>query len=230
MGGNTAFRSSFYLRRINQGWIAPIRSFSFDDSLQTVVWPVPAKGITSARSKVRSGSPYSPHGRAIDSYSSAAGDRRLEDPSFFIPAHDLRSWSPNWSNAAYDDRPTNEASGNWPEGICIWASEDTKQNNKRIRNLQFQGGRYLRLAGPDSQREELRFRTEADFNKYLTDPFGEVIRRRAAVSHVLVLLTGKMQASFRNIGSIPRRIIVSEAWYAGLLMSSTKYLRDTAMN
>ena len=36
---------------------------------------------------------------------------------------------------------------------------------------------------PDSQREELRFKSEQEFNKYLTDPFWDDIRKRAAVSH-----------------------------------------------
>lgn len=45
------------------------------------------------------------------------------------------------------------------------------------------GGGILDWRVPDSQREELRFETEADFNKYLTDPFWEDIRRRAAKSH-----------------------------------------------
>ncbi|KNG91455.1 hypothetical protein ANOM_000047 [Aspergillus nomiae NRRL 13137] len=46
-----------------------------------------------------------------------------------------------------------------------------------------QGGGILDWRIPDSQREELRFKTEADFNKYLTDPFWEEIRIRAAKSH-----------------------------------------------
>ncbi|KAK2871593.1 hypothetical protein FQN49_003025 [Arthroderma sp. PD_2] len=46
-----------------------------------------------------------------------------------------------------------------------------------------QGGGILDWRIPDSQREELRFKTEADFNKYLTDPFWEEIRRSAAKSH-----------------------------------------------
>ncbi|KAE8147929.1 hypothetical protein BDV25DRAFT_131670 [Aspergillus avenaceus] len=41
-----------------------------------------------------------------------------------------------------------------------------------------QGGGILDWRLSDSQREELRFRSEADFNKYLTDPFGEEIRKR----------------------------------------------------
>lgn len=36
---------------------------------------------------------------------------------------------------------------------------------------------------PDSQREDLRFKTEQDFNKYLTNPIWDDIRKRAAVSH-----------------------------------------------
>ncbi|KDB23753.1 hypothetical protein H109_04315 [Trichophyton interdigitale MR816] len=46
-----------------------------------------------------------------------------------------------------------------------------------------QGGGFLDWRIPDSQNEELRFRSEADFNKYLTDPFWEEIRTRAAKSH-----------------------------------------------
>ncbi|KAL3468864.1 kinase-like protein [Aspergillus californicus] len=45
------------------------------------------------------------------------------------------------------------------------------------------GGGILDWRVPDSQREELRFETEADFNKHLTDPFWEAIRRDAAKSH-----------------------------------------------
>ncbi|EGE08674.1 hypothetical protein TEQG_07633 [Trichophyton equinum CBS 127.97] len=46
-----------------------------------------------------------------------------------------------------------------------------------------QGGGFLDWRIPDSQSEELRFKSEADFNKYLTDPFWEEIRIRAAKSH-----------------------------------------------
>ncbi|KAK2809485.1 hypothetical protein FQN50_003753 [Emmonsiellopsis sp. PD_5] len=45
------------------------------------------------------------------------------------------------------------------------------------------GGGILDWRIPDSQREELRFSTESEFNKYLTDPFWDEIRKRAAVSH-----------------------------------------------
>lgn len=45
------------------------------------------------------------------------------------------------------------------------------------------GGGILDWRIPDSQREELRFSTESEFNKYLTDPFWNEIRKRAAVSH-----------------------------------------------
>lgn len=45
------------------------------------------------------------------------------------------------------------------------------------------GGGILDWRVPDSQREELRFETEADFNKYLTDPFWKDIQTRAAKSH-----------------------------------------------
>lgn len=46
-----------------------------------------------------------------------------------------------------------------------------------------QGGGILDWRIPDSQREELRFKTEADFNKYLSLFFWEDIRKRAAKSH-----------------------------------------------
>ncbi|PGG99930.1 hypothetical protein AJ79_08367 [Helicocarpus griseus UAMH5409] len=46
-----------------------------------------------------------------------------------------------------------------------------------------QGGGILDYRIPDSQREELQFKTEADFNKHLTDPFSYQIGNRAAVSH-----------------------------------------------
>ncbi|KAF3480716.1 uncharacterized protein GIQ15_06063 [Arthroderma uncinatum] len=46
-----------------------------------------------------------------------------------------------------------------------------------------QGGGILDWRIPDSQREELRFKSEAEFNKYLTDPFWEEIRIKAAKSH-----------------------------------------------
>ncbi|OGM42346.1 hypothetical protein ABOM_007907 [Aspergillus bombycis] len=98
-----------------------------------------------------------------------------------------------------------------------------------------QGGSILDWQIPDSQREDLRFKTEADFNKYLTDPFWEEIRRRAAKSHdihheivfthgdlnprnILAengrttgIVDGRMQVDFLNIGSILRRITASEA-------------------
>lgn len=45
------------------------------------------------------------------------------------------------------------------------------------------GGGILDWRIPDSQREELHFKSEADFNKYLTDPFWDGIRKRAAASH-----------------------------------------------
>lgn len=46
-----------------------------------------------------------------------------------------------------------------------------------------EGGGILDWRIPDSQRGELRFKTEAEFNRYLTDPFWEEIRRCAAKSH-----------------------------------------------
>ncbi|PYH95642.1 kinase-like protein [Aspergillus ellipticus CBS 707.79] len=46
-----------------------------------------------------------------------------------------------------------------------------------------QGDGVLDWRIPDSSREQLRFKTEADFNKYLTDPFWADIRTRAAKSH-----------------------------------------------
>lgn len=45
------------------------------------------------------------------------------------------------------------------------------------------GGGILDWRIPDSQREELQFKTEAELNKYLTDPFWDEIRRTAAKSH-----------------------------------------------
>ncbi|EEP76340.1 predicted protein [Uncinocarpus reesii 1704] len=57
---------------------------------------------------------------------------------------------------------------------------------KNVGELQIcnsQGGGVLDWRIPDSQREELRFETEKHFNKYLTDPFWDEIRSRAAVSH-----------------------------------------------
>lgn len=45
------------------------------------------------------------------------------------------------------------------------------------------GGGFLEWRIPDSQREELRFKTEADFNRYLSSPLRAVIREKAAVSH-----------------------------------------------
>ncbi|OJD12940.1 hypothetical protein ACJ73_09271 [Blastomyces percursus] len=45
------------------------------------------------------------------------------------------------------------------------------------------GGGILDWRIPDSQRKEIRFSTESEFNKYLTDPFWDEIRKRAAVSH-----------------------------------------------
>lgn len=45
------------------------------------------------------------------------------------------------------------------------------------------GGGFLDWRIPDSQREELRFKTEADFNKYLTDPLYAEIKVHAAKSH-----------------------------------------------
>lgn len=70
---------------------------------------------------------------------------------------------------------------------------DLKEYVSQLRNIprpttDFQicnseGGGLLDWRIPDSQREELRFKTEADFNNYLTDPFCEEIRQRAARSH-----------------------------------------------
>ncbi|PWY80248.1 kinase-like protein [Aspergillus sclerotioniger CBS 115572] len=56
-------------------------------------------------------------------------------------------------------------------------------NNTEFRICNSQGSGILDWRLADSQREELRFKSEADFNKYLTDPFWEDIRRRAAKSH-----------------------------------------------
>ncbi|KAB8216309.1 hypothetical protein BDV33DRAFT_207481 [Aspergillus novoparasiticus] len=46
-----------------------------------------------------------------------------------------------------------------------------------------EGGGILDWRIPDSQRDELRFKTEAEFNKYLTEPFWDEIRKQAAISH-----------------------------------------------
>lgn len=46
-----------------------------------------------------------------------------------------------------------------------------------------QGGGILDWHIPDSQHKELRFNSEADFNKYLTDPFSDEVRERAAKSY-----------------------------------------------
>ncbi|RAL16156.1 aminoglycoside phosphotransferase family protein [Aspergillus homomorphus CBS 101889] len=46
-----------------------------------------------------------------------------------------------------------------------------------------QGGGFLDWRIPDSQRGELRFESEADFNRYLTEPSGEKVRADAAKSH-----------------------------------------------
>ncbi|QKX64195.1 uncharacterized protein TRUGW13939_11368 [Talaromyces rugulosus] len=46
-----------------------------------------------------------------------------------------------------------------------------------------EGGGILDWRIPDSQREELRFKTEAEFNKYLTGYVVEEYRRRASISH-----------------------------------------------
>ncbi|KAI1907384.1 hypothetical protein LOZ12_005161 [Ophidiomyces ophidiicola] len=54
---------------------------------------------------------------------------------------------------------------------------------KEFKICNSKGGGILDWRIPDSQREELRFKTEADFNKYLTDPFWDDIRRQAAISH-----------------------------------------------
>ncbi|PYI27471.1 hypothetical protein BP00DRAFT_439157 [Aspergillus indologenus CBS 114.80] len=75
------------------------------------------------------------------------------------------------------------------------AVNDLKNNLSELRKIpphttefricNSQGGGILDWRLSDSQREELRFRSEADFNKYLTDPFGEEIRKRAAKSHAI---------------------------------------------
>lgn len=45
------------------------------------------------------------------------------------------------------------------------------------------GGGILDWRIPDSQQEELMFKSEADFNRYLTQPFLGDVQKRAAVSH-----------------------------------------------
>ena len=45
------------------------------------------------------------------------------------------------------------------------------------------GGGILDWRIPDSQREELRFRSEAELNKYLTDQYWDETKERAAASH-----------------------------------------------
>ncbi|KAE8352475.1 kinase-like protein [Aspergillus coremiiformis] len=60
---------------------------------------------------------------------------------------------------------------------------EIRNNTGEFRICNSQGGGILDWRIPDSQREELRFRSEDDFNKYLTHLFVEEIRKRAAKSH-----------------------------------------------
>lgn len=75
-----------------------------------------------------------------------------------------------------------------------------------------QGGGILDWRIPDSWREELRFKTEADFNKYLTDPFWEDIRTRASklhdIHHDIVFTHGDLN---------PRNILALNGKIAGIV-------------
>lgn len=65
---------------------------------------------------------------------------------------------------------------------------------------------------PDSQREELRLKTEADFNKYLTDLFWEQIRRDAAKSHDI-----RHDIVFTHGDLNPRNILVEKGKVTGIV-------------
>ncbi|GKZ23420.1 hypothetical protein AbraCBS73388_009787 [Aspergillus brasiliensis] len=74
------------------------------------------------------------------------------------------------------------------------------------------GEGFLDWRIPDSQREELRFQSEAEFNKYLTDPFGEDTRRRAAISHDIP------HAIYFTHGDLnPRNILVENGRISGIV-------------
>ncbi|GKZ29632.1 hypothetical protein AbraIFM66950_005786 [Aspergillus brasiliensis] len=74
------------------------------------------------------------------------------------------------------------------------------------------GGGFLDWRIPDSQREELRFQSEAEFNKYLTDPFGEDTRRRAAKSHDI-----PHAIHFTHGDLNPRNILVENGRISGIV-------------
>jgi aminoglycoside phosphotransferase len=76
----------------------------------------------------------------------------------------------------------------------------------------FQGGGILDWRIPDSQREQLRFKTEADFNKYLTDPFWDDIRKRAAVSHNI-----QHEIVFTHGDLNPRNILAENGKITGIV-------------
>ncbi|KAI1986854.1 hypothetical protein LOZ53_004576 [Ophidiomyces ophidiicola] len=65
---------------------------------------------------------------------------------------------------------------------------------------------------PDSQREKLRFKTEAEFNKYLTDPFWDDIRRQAAVSHDI-----QHDIVFTHGDLNPRNILAENGKISGII-------------
>ena len=76
------------------------------------------------------------------------------------------------------------------------------------------GEGFLDWRIPDSQREELRFETEAEFNKYLTTPFWDEIRKLAAKSHEIhhdiVFTHGDL--NMRNILAVNGRITGIVDW------------------
>ncbi|RJE21499.1 Phosphotransferase enzyme family [Aspergillus sclerotialis] len=65
---------------------------------------------------------------------------------------------------------------------------------------------------PDSQRDELRFKTEAEFNKYLTDPFWDEIRKTAAKSHHI-----QHDIVFTHDGLNPRNILGENGKITGIV-------------
>jgi aminoglycoside phosphotransferase (APT) family kinase protein len=74
------------------------------------------------------------------------------------------------------------------------------------------GGGILDWRVPDSQRGELRFKTEADLNKYLTDPFCDDIRKRAAISHNV-----QHDIVFTHGDLNPRNILVENGKITGIV-------------
>ncbi|KAE8309635.1 kinase-like domain-containing protein [Aspergillus transmontanensis] len=75
-----------------------------------------------------------------------------------------------------------------------------------------EGGGILDWRIPDSQRDELRFKTETEFNKYLTDPFWEEIRRRAAISHDI-----RHKITFTHGDLNPRNILAENGKITGIV-------------